>query len=138
MTGPEIVKSEKEWRRELSPEQYAVLRKAGTEPPFTNLYWDCHDDGTYRCAACRAELFDSAAKFDSKSGWPSFYEPKVVSALVLIEDGSHGMVRTEVRCRRCDSHLGHLFDDGPRPTGMRFCINSASLVLDPAGGPATA
>lgn len=131
MGDGEITKSEDEWRQELSPEQYAVLRQGGTEPAFTGKYWDCHDDGTYHCAACGAELFDSSTKFESGSGWPSFWEPKVSEAVRLIEDRSHGMVRTEVRCARCDSHLGHVFNDGPRPTGQRFCMNSASLTLEP-------
>ncbi|GAC1599984.1 MAG: peptide-methionine (R)-S-oxide reductase MsrB [Acidimicrobiales bacterium] len=127
----EVTKSEEEWSRDLSPEQYAVLRQGGTERPFTGQYWDCHDDGTYHCAACDAQLFDSTTKFESGSGWPSFFEPKVADAVTLIEDRSHGMVRTEVQCRRCGSHLGHVFDDGPRPTGQRFCMNSASLRLEP-------
>ncbi|GAC1533413.1 MAG: peptide-methionine (R)-S-oxide reductase MsrB [Acidimicrobiales bacterium] len=131
MPDTEITKSEEEWRRDLTPEQYAVLRQGGTERPFTGQYWDCHDDGTYHCAACDAQLFDSTTKFESGSGWPSFFEPKVADAVTLIEDRSHGMVRTEVQCRRCGSHLGHVFDDGPRPTGQRFCMNSASLRLEP-------
>ena len=129
---PRVVRSEDEWREELSPEQYQVLRKGGTEPAFTGKYWDCHDDGIYRCAACKAELFDAATKFESGSGWPSFSEPKAGDTVDLIEDRSHGMARTEVRCHRCGSHLGHVFNDGPRPTGQRFCMNSASLELEPA------
>ena len=127
----EIEKTEQEWREELTPEQYHVLREAGTERAFTGQYWDCHDDGVYRCAACGAELFDSDTKFESGSGWPSFTEPKVAEAVELREDNSYGMRRTEVVCKRCGGHLGHVFDDGPRDQGgLRFCINSASLDLD--------
>jgi peptide-methionine (R)-S-oxide reductase len=128
---PEVVKTDEEWRAELTPEQYAVLRRAGTERAFSGKYWDCHDDGIYRCAACGAELFDAKTKFESGTGWPSFYEPAFAEAVVSVEDRTHGMVRTEVRCRRCGSHLGHVFTDGPRPTGLRYCMNSAALDLEP-------
>ena len=127
----EIAKTEDEWQQELSPEQYQVLRRAGTEPAFTGQYWDCHDDGVYRCAACGAELFDATTKFESGTGWPSFTEPMVADAVELKSDDSHGMRRTEVVCRRCGGHLGHVFDDGPGPNGQRYCINSLSLDLAP-------
>jgi len=127
----EITKDESEWREELTPEQYHVLRQAGTEPAFTGKYWDCHDDGVYRCAACGAELFDAKTKFDSGTGWPSFTEPMLKDAVELRPDHSHGMSRTEVVCKRCGGHLGHVFDDGPGPNGQRYCINSLSLDLDP-------
>ena len=127
----EVEKTEDEWKSELTPEQFQVLRRAGTERAFSGAYWDCHDDGIYRCAACGAELFDANTKFESGTGWPSFTEPLVAEAVELVSDTSHGMVRTEVRCRRCGSHLGHVFNDGPRPTGQRYCMNSASLELTP-------
>ena len=127
----EVTKTEVQWREELTPEQYQVLRQAGTEPAFTGKYWDCHDDGMYRCAACGAPLFASDTKFESGTGWPSFTEPAVADAVKLREDRSHGMVRTEAVCRRCGGHLGHVFPDGPGPTGERYCINSLSLELDP-------
>src|SRR5215471_9182499 len=128
---PEIEKTEGEWRAQLSPEQYVVLRQAGTERAWTGKYVDCHDDGVYRCAACGAALFDSHTKFESGSGWPSFYQPLNRDAVELLTDWSHGMIRTEVRCKRCGSHLGHVFNDGPAPTGERYCMNSVSLDLDP-------
>ena len=129
-----VTKSEEEWRRDLTPEQYEVLRRQGTEPPFTGSYVYSKEDGIYRCAACGNELFSSETKFDSGTGWPSFYEPAAAGKVELRPDRSHGMNRTEVVCARCGSHLGHVFDDGPDPTGQRYCINSISLDLDPAGG----
>jgi peptide-methionine (R)-S-oxide reductase len=128
----ELQKPDHEWREQLTPEQYRILREAGTEPPFSGKYVQVKDDGVYRCAACGAELFSSATKFDSGTGWPSFTEPANAARVELLDDFSHGMRRTEVRCRRCGSHLGHVFPDGPAPTGQRYCINSVALDFDSA------
>lgn len=122
-----ISKSEEEWKKELSDEEYRILRQAGTERAFTGKYYNHHEDGTYTCAACGTALFDSDTKFESGSGWPSFYDVMSKANVDLIVDRSIGMIRTEVRCGKCGGHLGHVFDDGPRPTGQRYCINSAAL-----------
>ena len=130
--SPEVQKTDEEWRQELSPEQYQVLRKAGTERPFSGKYVHNHDDGTYRCAGCGAVLFSSGTKFDSGSGWPSFYKPEDEENIERVVDKSHFMTRTEVLCKRCGGHLGHVFDDGPAPTGLRYCMNGAALEFMPA------
>ena len=127
-------RSEEEWKKHLTAEQYRILRQKGTEPPFTGKYYEEHGDGTYRCAACGQELFRSDAKYESGSGWPSFYEPIAPGVVEEHEDASHGMRRIEITCARCGSHLGHVFPDGPRPTGLRYCVNSASLDLERKSG----
>jgi peptide-methionine (R)-S-oxide reductase len=128
----DMAQTESEWREKLTPEQYQVLRQGGTERAFTGKYWDSKAKGVYRCAGCGEELFSSDTKFESHSGWPSFFQPLGDSAVEEDVDRSYGMVRTEIKCANCGGHLGHVFDDGPNPTGLRYCVNSASLDLDEA------
>ena len=127
-----VTKTEQEWKEQLSPEQYQVARQCGTERAFTGKYWNTKEKGTYNCVCCGEPLFTSDTKFDSGTGWPSFFEPAQEGAVATITDKAHGMVRTEVRCAKCDAHLGHVFEDSPTPTGLRYCMNSASLDLKPA------
>ena len=130
MKEKQVDKSDEEWRQELTPEQFQVCRRKGTERAFTGKYYDCKEAGTYHCACCGKELFSSDTKYDSGSGWPSFYRPVAEDAVKTETDSSHGMVRTEVLCSACNAHLGHVFEDGPEPTGLRYCINSVSLDLE--------
>jgi peptide-methionine (R)-S-oxide reductase len=125
-----VERTDAEWRAELTPEQYKVMREKGTERAFTGVYVDNHEKGTYKCAACGEPLFDSDTKFDSGSGWPSFFKPLTGEAVETEEDRAHGMRRTEVVCKKCGAHLGHVFDDGPKPTGLRYCVNSISLAFE--------
>jgi peptide-methionine (R)-S-oxide reductase len=130
MSNNTVNKSNAEWREQLTPEQYRILREQGTERPWTSEYLDVKDDGMFHCAGCGAAVFSTNTKFESGSGWPSFYEPAVAEAVELRRDMSHGMIRTEVRCANCGGHLGHVFEDGPQPTGLRYCINGCALDFE--------
>ena len=129
MTTPKTTKTDAEWREQLTPEQYQILRQQGTERPWTSEYLEVKGDGMFHCAGCGAALFSTDTKYESGSGWPSFYEPAVAEAVELHRDMSHGMIRTEVNCANCGGHLGHVFEDGPQPTGLRYCINGCALDL---------
>jgi len=134
MEKTDIPTTESEWKSKLSPEKYHILREGGTERAFTGQYWDTKTKGVYKCAGCGQELFSSDTKYESGTGWPSFFEPIDPEKVETLPDNSYGMIRTEIRCANCGSHLGHVFPDGPQPTGLRYCVNSASLDLDPETG----
>lgn len=135
MTGERVTKTEAEWRAELSPEEFRICREKGTERAFSGHYYNEHRDGLYRCRCCGEPLFSSGTKYESGSGWPSFWQPLKGDVVEEHRDASHGMIRTEIVCQRCGCHLGHVFPDGPRPTGLRYCVNSASLTLDTSAAP---